>query len=207
MGEKEMGEKEIKFNWWKKSLGIENIKNDQYFYKILKTEIPKTEEYIKYIKQHIQQSQQTYVEKNRQNIQERIEEFEIYFNDIKRRLNTSDFSFNILDILFNYNKYLSILLGKTLLGEPNKDNERIIDLLILLGWIVSFNISLLKIYPHEEYGRYTESIDGESTLKWYNKSHLELYKLEQEIKHICRRLDETLFYTHLDNTSSYLKTC
>lgn len=202
---KKIEEKNTNLNWWKKSLGIEKTKNDKYFYKILKTETTsKTIKHIEYIKQYVKQSKQIYIERNRQSIQKHIDEFEVDFNYIKKCLDVSDFSFNILDELFCYNKRLSILLGRTLLCNPDKDNKRIVDLLVLLGWIVSFSIPLLKIYPHEVYGRYTERIDGESTLKWYNKHHLELHELEKEIEHICRRLDETLFSRYLDKTSSYL---
>ena len=79
------------------------------------------------------------------------------------------------------------------LYEPNKDDKRIIDLLILLGWIVNFSVPLLKIYSHEEQGRYPEIIDNKSSLEWYNEKHLELRKLEEEIENACCELDKKFF--------------
>ena len=52
---------------------------------------------------------------------------------------------------------------------------------------------LLKIYSHEEQGRYPEIIDNKSSLEWYNEKHLGLRKLEEEIENACYELDKKFF--------------
>ena len=101
--------------------------------------------------------------------------------------------------LFDCNSRWLNLLGETPF-YVSKEDKRIIDLLILLGWIVNFSIPFLKIYAHEELGRYPEMIKNKSSLEWYNEKHLELYKLEEEIKQACCKLN-VFFDKHVNNNA------
>ena len=190
---KQIQEKQTKLSWWRNSFVIENNKDHQRFCKILKKQISETPKHIKYVKECVQKSKRILTRIKRQNLRKNVDEFEKYFKQMKKHLDEKSELSVVSLALFHCNSRWLNLLSEATLYEPNKDDKRIIDLLILLGWIVNFSVPLLKIYSHEEQGRYPEIIDNKSSLEWYNKKHLKLRKLEEEIKNACCELDKKFF--------------
>ena len=50
-------------------------------------------------------------------------------------------------------------------------------------WILFYLITILKITPHEEYGRYPGVMHGKKREDWYRLQHKDLEKLECEVVH------------------------
>ena len=190
---KQIQEKQTKLSWWRNSFVIENNKDHQRFCKILKKQISETPKHTKYVKECVQKSKRIPTRIKRQNLRKNVDKFEKYFKQMKKHLDEKSELSVVSLALFHCNSRWLNLLSEATLYEPNKDDKRIIDLLILLGWIVNFSVPLLKIYSHEEQGRYPEIIDNESSLEWYNEKHLELRKLEEEIENACCELNKKFF--------------
>lgn len=89
-------------------------------------------------------------------------------------------------------------LCKDVLSNKSKQYSLEPDMvvIILLGWVFRFSMLILEISPHEDLGRYPETVAGKSVEEWYTLKHKNLYTLETEIKRACQRLDFMLNGRH-----------
>lgn len=66
------------------------------------------------------------------------------------------------------------------------------SLLKFLLWALKSSIPILKITPHEVFGRYPTVVDNKSTITWYIENHDRIVNLGQELKSIHKELLYTL---------------
>lgn len=83
--------------------------------------------------------------------------------------------------------FLNRLLWECYTGKKKNDKEQIGFFRIGL-WLFIHNFTLLKITPHEEFGRYPEKINNKSTFIHYKKNKKELKSLIDDVEKAVKSL-------------------
>lgn len=77
--------------------------------------------------------------------------------------------------------FLKNLLYECHVNKHKYDKEWI-GILVIGMWLIIHNLTLLKITPHEEFGRYPEKIESKSTFIWYKKNVNQLKSLIDDVE-------------------------
>ena len=178
--------KEWKTAWWMYSLGVGRFADNskfEYNFKKLETAGTRLSSFVALVlippfwKLYGRPSNQKKIN------QKRIDEILSYKDEYVREITGSD---------------TTSRLCKQILETLPADIQHPDTFIRQIVLILNFSGLFLKLYPHEETGRYPESINGMSSLQMYEEFHEYLSLLEQEVEDAFKELDSMFFSDNLD---------
>lgn len=187
-----------KVYWWKFSLNmtIDGIENDEDYKKFIDTMSNGGARVKKSFNTYVDTKLTPNMQKINQispelasNAQQLSNTYSSSADDLsKKSLSTSNQ--NLKNEIFNLFQQLKNLIESGKLPQISKDDLK--KQYVLADILINFLSIIMRLFPHEELGRYPALIDGKSSTKIYEERKEYLWDLIQEVKDDCNEIEKRI---------------